>query len=86
MNHLIGLGKIFDNDKLNIKILKCLDRTWQQNSLQISETRDLTTLSTISLFGKLKEHELEMKLKEQEKWRQKGYEINTQICYFRRNK
>jgi len=33
----------------------------------ISETRDLTTLTTATLFGKLREHELEMtRLKEME--------------------
>jgi len=33
----------------------------------ISETRDLTTLTTTALFGKLREHELEMiRLKEME--------------------
>jgi len=33
----------------------------------ISETRDLTTLTTAALFGKLREHELEMtRLKEME--------------------
>ena len=29
VNHLMGLGKTFKEDELNIKILKCLDRTWQ---------------------------------------------------------
>jgi len=27
VNHLIGLGKQFDKEELNIKILKCLDRS-----------------------------------------------------------
>jgi len=60
VNYLIRLGKIFDRDKLNLKILKYLDRSWQPNVTTISETRDLTTLSTTALFGKLKEYELEM--------------------------
>jgi len=65
VNHLIGLGKQFDKEELNIKILKCLDRSWQPKVTAISETRDLTTLPTITLFGKLREHELEMgRLKE----------------------
>jgi len=65
VNHLIGLGKIFYKVKLNIKILKCLDRTWQPKVTAISKTRDLIILSTSSLFGKLKEHELVMyRLKE----------------------
>jgi len=29
VNHLIGLGKEFDKEELNIKVLKCLDRSWQ---------------------------------------------------------
>jgi len=29
VNHLMSLGKTFDKEELNIKILKCLDRTWQ---------------------------------------------------------
>ena len=26
VNHLIGLGELFDKEELNIKILKCLDK------------------------------------------------------------
>jgi len=67
VNHLIGLGKQFDKEELNIKILKCLDISWQPKVTTISETRDLTTLTTAPLFGKLREHELEMiRLKEME--------------------
>ena len=29
VNHLIDLGKEFDKEELNIKVLKCLDRSWQ---------------------------------------------------------
>jgi len=60
--HLINLGKIFERDELNIKILKCLDRSWQPKVTAISESKDLTTLTTTSLFGKLREHELEMNM------------------------
>jgi len=64
---LIELGKQFDKEELNIKILKCLDRSWQPKVTAISETRDLTTLTTTTLFGKLREHEIEMtRLKEME--------------------
>ena len=28
VNHLIGLGKEFDKEELNIKVLKCLGRSW----------------------------------------------------------
>ena len=60
VNHLTGLGKEFDKVELNIKVLKCLDRSWQPKVTTISETRDLSTLNTIALFGKLREHEIEM--------------------------
>ena len=60
INHLMSLGKTFDKEELNIKILKCLDRSWQAKVTAISESKDLTSLTTASLFGKLGEHELEM--------------------------
>jgi len=67
VNHLISLGKIFEKKELNIKILKCLDRSWQPKVTAISESKDLTTLTTTSLFGMLREHELEMnRLNDQE--------------------
>jgi len=67
MNHLIRLGKQFDKEELNIKILKCLDKSWQPKVTAISQSRDLTTLTIVALFGKLREHELEMtRLKEME--------------------
>jgi len=67
VNYLINLGKIFEREELNIKILKFLDRSWQSKVTVISESKDLTTLTTTSLFGKLREHELEMnRLNDQE--------------------
>ena len=49
-NHLMSLGKVFDKEELNIKILKCLDRSWQPKLTAISESKDLTSLTTTSLF------------------------------------
>ena len=67
VNRLTGLGKEFDREELNIKVLKCLDRSWQPKVTAISESRDLSELSIAALFGKLMEHELELKrLKKQE--------------------
>jgi len=60
INHLMSLNKTFEKEELNIKILKCLDRAWQPKVTTISESKDLTSLSMASLFGKLREHELEM--------------------------
>jgi len=60
VNHLLSLGKSFDKEELNIKILNCLNRTWQPKVTAISESKDLTSMTIASLFGKLREHELEM--------------------------
>jgi len=73
VNHLIGFGKTFDKEELNIKVLKCLDRLWQPKVTAISKSKDLSTLSTTALFGKLREHELEMnQFKEQESGERKA--------------
>jgi len=37
VNHFISLGKSFEKEELNIKILKCLDRSWQPKVTIISE-------------------------------------------------
>jgi len=67
VNHLLALGKTFDKEELNIKILKSLNRTWQPKVTAISESRDLTSMNMATLFGKLREHELELgRLKEEE--------------------
>ena len=60
VNHLMSLGKTFYKEELNIKILKCLDRSWQPKVTAISESKDLTSMSVASLFGKFREHELEI--------------------------
>ena len=60
VNHLMGLGKEFNKEELNIKVLKCLDRSWQPKVTTILETRDLSTLTTAALFSKLREHGIEM--------------------------
>ena len=82
VNHLTGLGKVFDKEELNIKVLKCLDRSCQPKVTAISESRDLSKMSIAALFGKLIEHELELKrLKEQEivEKRAKGIALKTSM-------
>ena len=60
------MGKEFDKEGLNIKVLKCLDRFMQPKVTTILESRYLSTLTT-ALFGKLGDHEIEMhRLNEQE--------------------
>ncbi|XP_068498503.1 uncharacterized protein [Phaseolus vulgaris] len=58
--HLMSLGKMFEKEELNIKILKFLDKSWQPKVTAISKPKDLTSMTTASLFGKHREHELEM--------------------------
>jgi len=60
INHLMSLDKTFEKEELNIKILKCLDKSWKPKLTAISESKDLTSLSMASLFGKFREQELEM--------------------------
>jgi len=81
VNHLMSLGKTFDKEELNIKILKYLDRTWQPKVTAISESKDLTSMTAASLFGKLREHDLEMNrlvVQESEDKHNKG--ITTKAC------
>jgi len=57
----LALGKTFDKEELNIKILKSLNKTWQPKVITISKSKDLTSLNIATLFGKLREHELEIR-------------------------
>jgi len=59
VNDFTSLGKMFNKEELNIKILKCLDRSWQPKVTTISESKDLTFMTVAALFGTLREHELE---------------------------
>ena len=43
-----------------MKILKFLDRNWQPKVTTILESKDLSIITVVALFGKLKEHEIEM--------------------------
>jgi len=75
VNHLMGLGKEFDKEELNIKVLKYRDRSWQPKVTTISKTRDLSMLTKAALFGKLREHEIKMqRLNELESSEKKGKE------------
>jgi len=40
VNHLMSLGKEFDKEELSIKVLKCLDRSWQPKVTAILESKD----------------------------------------------
>ena len=53
VNHLLGLGKMFEDEELKIKILNCLTRTWEPKITTIRESKNLATLTIEGLFGKL---------------------------------
>jgi len=60
VNHLASLGKIFPNEDLINKVLRCLSREWQSKVTAITESRDLNNMSLATLFGDLQEHEMEL--------------------------
>ena len=57
VNHLLGLGKTFEDDELKIKILNCLTRTWESKITMIKESKDLASMWMEALFGKFLEYE-----------------------------
>ncbi|KAL5179614.1 hypothetical protein HKD37_01G000889 [Glycine soja] len=60
VNHLASLGKIFPNEDLINKVLRCLSKEWQPKETAISESKDLSSMSLATLFGKLQEHVMEL--------------------------
>nr|KYP62970.1 hypothetical protein KK1_017531 [Cajanus cajan] len=60
INHLASLGKVFPNEDLINKFLRCLSREWQPKVTTIAESKDITTMSLASQFGKLQEHEMKL--------------------------
>ena len=60
VNHLLVLGKMFEDDKLNIKILNYLTRTWEPKITTIKESKDLASMSMKALFKKLLAYEHEL--------------------------
>ena len=88
VNHLTSLGKTFDIDELNIKVLKSLNRTWQPKVTAITESQNLATMTMAALFGKLREHELELgRLNDEEDiGRKKNIAFKTEVIKGKRKK
>jgi len=88
VNHLNGLGKTFDTDELNIKVLKSLNRTWQPKVTTITESQNLATMTMAALFGKLREHELELgRLNDEEdQGRKKNIAFKTEVIKGKKQK
>jgi len=60
VDHLLGIGKTFEDKELNIKILNCLTRTWEPKITTIKESKNLATMTMEALFGKLLACKLEL--------------------------
>jgi len=88
VNHLTGLGKNFDTDGLNIKILKSFNKTWQPKVTTLIESQNLATITMTILFGKLREHKLELcRLNEEEDLgRKKSIAFKSEIIKGKKNK
>jgi len=77
VNHLKGLRKEFEEEDLNVKILKSFNRTWQPKVMTISKSKDLTSITHAELFGKLREYKMGMTrvVKEEEE----EYRLSTEF-------
>uniref|UniRef100_A0A151UIG6 Retrovirus-related Pol polyprotein from transposon TNT 1-94 n=1 Tax=Cajanus cajan TaxID=3821 RepID=A0A151UIG6_CAJCA len=77
INHLIGLGRKFEEEELNLKVLQCLDISWQAKVTTIEESKDLTSLTLATLFGKPIEHEQKLHIfEENEQQDKKGKKVS----------
>ena len=45
VNHLLGVGKTFEDEEMNMKILNCLTRTWELKITAIKESKNLVTMT-----------------------------------------
>ena len=81
VNHLASLGRIFPNEDLINKVLRCLSREWQPKVIAITKSRDLSIMSLATLFGKLQEHEMKLQRlnqhEENDKKKKKGIALKA---------
>ncbi|XP_073222408.1 uncharacterized protein [Cicer arietinum] len=81
VNNLNALGKVIDNEQQISKVMRCLTREWQPKITAIAESKDLGSMSIATLFGKLREHEMELhRLSEAEQTdrKRKGLSLKAQ--------
>ncbi|XP_020229213.1 BTB/POZ domain and ankyrin repeat-containing protein COCH [Cajanus cajan] len=57
INYMKGLGKIFDEEEVNVKVLKSLNIRWKPTATTIIESKNLAQMTCVELFGKLREYE-----------------------------
>uniref|UniRef100_A0A151UDX4 Retrovirus-related Pol polyprotein from transposon TNT 1-94 n=1 Tax=Cajanus cajan TaxID=3821 RepID=A0A151UDX4_CAJCA len=75
INHLKGLGKIFDEEEVNVKVLKSLNRRWKPTVTTITESKNLAQMTSAELFGKLREYKIDITRMVEEE--QKDKKINS---------
>nr|XP_012567269.1 uncharacterized protein LOC105851214 [Cicer arietinum] len=81
VNNLHALGKHVENEQQIGKIMRSLTREWQPKITAIAESKDLAKMTIATLFGKLREHEMELhRLDESEHdiRKQKGLSLKAQ--------
>lgn len=61
INKLNNLGNFISNKDCANKILRSMCREWQPRVTAIKDSNDLSTLDITKLFGKIVEHENELK-------------------------
>lgn len=72
-NHLIGLSQTFSIDELNLKVLRSLTKAWKPKVTVISEKKSLSNMTSATLFGILKECEIELGRLEKHENQEKKY-------------
>ena len=79
VNHLASLEKVFSNEDLINKVLRCLSREWQPKVIAIVESKALSNMTLATHFGKLQGHKMElMRLHHHEENDKKKEGNNTQ--------
>ncbi|XP_073224716.1 uncharacterized protein [Cicer arietinum] len=81
VNNLDALGKVIDNEQQISMVMRCLTREWQRKISAIAESKDLGSMSIATLFGKLREREIELhRLSEAEQTdrKRKGLSLKVQ--------
>ena len=89
VNHLKGLGNIFEEEEINVKELKSVNKTWQPKVIAISISKDLATMTHAKLFGKLREYDMDLtRMAEEEAIdkKNKGLALKTRIPSIQKSK
>lgn len=61
VNHMRTFGKVFQNENLVVKVCICLNHSQKPKVTTKFKSRDLSSIDLATHFGKLQEHEIELK-------------------------